>query len=70
MFFLACLFRRKSQANVIARSSLSCKIFNVACYSKSVGILAHHDKCSFKTRDIILKDIVLEYCAFLTKYFK
>ena len=54
-FLLACLFRRKSQAIVIARSSsllLSFfKNFNVAHYSKNIkninsklGILAHHDK--------------------------
>ena len=48
--FLACLFRRKSQAIVIARLS-SCKNLNVAHYSKNtlgintkLGILAHHDK--------------------------
>ena len=47
---LACLFQRKRQAIVIARSlsSLWCKNLNVADYLKSIiGIntkLAHHDK--------------------------
>ena len=54
MSFLACLFQRKSQAVVIARSLLLatlCKTFKVAHYSKSIkginiklGILAHLDK--------------------------
>ena len=66
--FLACIFWRKSQAIVIARSSLllllSCKNFNVAHYSKSIkgintklGIFAHHDKVQFQDKgDITLKD--------------
>ena len=60
-FLLGHLFRRKSQAIVIARSSLSssCKNFNVAHYSKSIklndiniklGILAYHDKMQLKAK--------------------
>ena len=54
---LACLFRRKSQTIVIARSSLmlSCKNFNVAYYPKStlgvntkLRMLAHHGKMQFQ----------------------
>ena len=57
--FLARLFRRKSWAIVIARSSSlsSCKNFNVAHYSKSteginikLGILAHHDNVQLQDK--------------------
>ena len=57
--FLACLFRRKSRAIVIAKLLLlsSCNNFNVAHYSKStigintkLGILAHHDKVQLQDK--------------------
>ena len=57
---LACLFQRKSQAIVIARSSLlssPCKNFNVAHYSKSnkginsrLGIPAHCDEIQLQDK--------------------
>ena len=54
--FLASLFRRKSGAIVITRSS-SCKNFNVAHYLKSIKgintklrILAHHDKMQLQDK--------------------
>ena len=72
-----CLFRRKSQADVIARSS--CKKLNVAHYSKSIkniitklGIytsLFFMIRCSCKTRGIALKAIGLELCPFLIYIF-
>ena len=63
--FLARLFRRKSQAIVIAKlllllsssAAVLCKDFNVAHYSKStlgittkVRILAHHDKVQLQVK--------------------
>ena len=55
--FLACLFRRKSRAIVIARSLSQCKNFNIAHYLKSIevidtklGVLAHHDKMQLQDK--------------------
>ena len=52
---LACLFRRKSRAIMIARSSLLCK--NLAQFSKSIkgidtklGIFAYHDKVQLQDK--------------------
>ena len=59
-FVWACLFQRKSQAIMIARSSLPLSLrknFNVAYYSKSykginikLGIHAHHDKVQLQDK--------------------
>ena len=78
LVLLARLFRRKSRAIVIARSSSllsssSCKNFNVAHYSKYTKIstpnleyLLIMTKCRCRTRDITLKFVVLELCPLLT----
>ena len=74
--FLARLFQRKSQAVVIARSSLSlssCKNFNIDHYLKNIKVIkaklvihGYHARCSCKTRGITLKAVFLELWHFLT----
>ena len=54
LMFLACLFWRKSWAVAITRSSLLCKIFNVAHYSKSIKAiktkLVHYGKMQLQDK--------------------
>ena len=67
------MFRRKSRAIVIARSS-SCKIFNVTHYLKilvstpNLKYLLNMTRCGRKTRGITLKAIFLELCPFLSYF--
>ena len=64
-----------SSLSKLLSSSLLCKNFNLANYSKSrkgintkLGTLAHHDKVQQgKAMDITLKAIILELWHFLTK---
>ena len=77
--FLACLFRRKSRAIVIAKSLLfslslllsSCiiqKVFKVS--TPNLEYLLIMTRCSFRTRGITLKAVLWELCPLLTLKFR
>ena len=70
--FLACLFRRKSQAIVIAILLPSCSPFfkKLKISTPNLEYLLLMTRCSCKTRGITMKTTVLELCPFLTKNFK
>ena len=69
------MFRRKIRDIVIARSSSSCKNFNVTHYSKSIkginsklGMPAYHEKVQLYDKGHNSESYILELCPSFTKF--